>query len=71
MPFVAHTLKFADWTLTAFGLLFGVLALWSWGAYWLGAGATQTAAQALLFTVACVGAFALSMGVERLRGEGE
>lgn len=67
MPFVNQTLKFADWTLTAFGVLFGLLTAYSWIAYWTGVDATSTAASALLFTVAAVAAFALSMGVERLR----
>lgn len=69
MPFVNHTLKFADWTLTAFGVLFGLLTVWSWAAFWFGLGETSTAASALLFTVAAVASFGLSMLVERFHTE--
>ena len=71
MMLVRHTLKIADYTLTALGVLFAIIALYMWGQAVLVWGDAYAYAEALTFTVVTLVMFGLGMGVEWLRNRGD
>ena len=71
MMLVRHTLKIADYTLTALCVLFAIIALYMWGQAVLVWGDAYAYAEALTFTVVTLVMFGLGMGVEWLRNRGD
>lgn len=71
MMFVRHTLKIADYALTALAVVFGLITLWMWAEavmYW---GDAYVLAEAFAFSVITMTTVAVGAGVEYLRNRGE
>ena len=71
MMLIRHTLKIADYSLKALGVLFALIALYMWGQAILVWGDSYAYAEALTFTVVTLFLFGLGAGVEWLRNRGE